>query len=96
MLRTLRLARNQLADLRDTERLAPLASLTLLTLEGNPLATLEHWREYVLSHVRTLHVLDDAPITSDHVALAVQRFGDQHLRDARLALEQAQMQLKVG
>jgi hypothetical protein len=44
-------------QLRDVTRLAPLASLTNLAIEDNPLARVPHCRLFVAFHLRPLQML---------------------------------------
>jgi hypothetical protein len=61
-LRTVKLSHNCLAALADLDNLRALKNLSVLTLEGNPLAA--HARQYAVFALRTLDVLDGETISS--------------------------------
>ncbi len=61
---TLKLARNRLASVSDLEHLRALINLSVLTLDGNPLAEQEHTRSYAIFRLRSLDTLDTSGITA--------------------------------
>ncbi len=61
-LRTVKLSHNCLAALADLDNLRALKNLSVLTLEGNPLAA--HASQYAIFSLRTLDVLDGETISS--------------------------------
>jgi hypothetical protein len=56
------------------ERLVPLRNLSVLTLQGNPLAELAHARLFSVYQLPSLEVLDAEAITEDERAAASRRF----------------------
>jgi len=60
--------------MRDVTFLKSLKNLTSLTLSGNPIAELDHLRQFVIFSLPTLSSLDDVPITDGDRMVANERF----------------------
>ncbi len=64
-LRHLRLARNKISSMSDIQRLGSLQNLSLLTMSGNDVSSLKHFRMLTLFYVRTLDVLDAEHVSTE-------------------------------
>ncbi|KAK3233519.1 hypothetical protein CYMTET_56183 [Cymbomonas tetramitiformis] len=82
-LRVLRLARNKLSDLQAFQKLSLLSHLTILSVQGNPVASLEHASSFIMFQLRSIEVLDGEAVTNEGREKAIQRFDVQHNVDLR-------------
>ena len=74
-LQVLRLARNPLRALSDTQRLKKLANLSCASFHGSPIAALSHFRGFVVCHLANLEILDGQCISTEERTDARERFG---------------------
>lgn len=56
-----------------------LPNLTYLTVAGNPLCDMPHYRPYIIYHLRSLDVLDGKRISQEERAEADRRFDQQEV-----------------
>ena len=55
-------------------KLRPLQDLSSFSLEGNPMASMEHSWQFVIFQLRSLKLLDGKEITEDDRQMADERF----------------------
>lgn len=63
----------------EIRKLRTLANLTFLTVAGNPLCDMPHYRLYIIYHLRGLDVLDGKRITQEERLEAERRFDQQEV-----------------
>ncbi|XP_042734875.1 centriolin isoform X2 [Lagopus leucura] len=88
-LRILNLKQNKVSSLHEVAKLKPLQDLTSLFLAGNPVASLPHYRLYVIFHLRALENLDGQPVTNRDRQEALQRFDLEEIEKLERELENA-------
>uniref|UniRef100_H2YWP8 Centriolin n=1 Tax=Ciona savignyi TaxID=51511 RepID=H2YWP8_CIOSA len=93
-LRTLRLAENRITSLNDIIRLRSLHDLHVVSVAGNDLCELPHYRHYIIFHLRSLDQLDGRNISSVERNEAASRFSQEELD--RLTKELVDTQQKLG
>ena len=79
-LKVLKLSHNKLESLLEITKLRPLQDLTNLDLQGNPFTSLPHYRQFIVYHLRSLHVLDDQTITREERREADMRFAQEEVQ----------------
>ncbi|XP_076821560.1 centriolin-like [Clavelina lepadiformis] len=79
LLRTIKLANNNILSLTDAVRLRGCHDLHMLTIAGNPLCELPHHRLYIIFHLRVLNQLDGTAISSTERNEATARFSQEEL-----------------
>uniref|UniRef100_A0A669Q9C6 Centriolin n=1 Tax=Phasianus colchicus TaxID=9054 RepID=A0A669Q9C6_PHACC len=88
-LRILNLKQNKVSSLHEVAKLKPLQDLTSLFLAGNPVASLPHYRLYVIFHLRALENLDGQPVTNHDRQEALKRFDLEEIEKLERELENA-------
>uniref|UniRef100_A0A8C2TFG5 Centriolin n=1 Tax=Coturnix japonica TaxID=93934 RepID=A0A8C2TFG5_COTJA len=89
-LRILNLKQNKVSSVSDyASKLKPLQDLTSLFLAGNPVASLPHYRLYVIFHLRALENLDGQPVTNHERQEALKRFDLEEIEKLERELENA-------
>ncbi|XP_015734621.1 centriolin isoform X3 [Coturnix japonica] len=88
-LRILNLKQNKVSSLHEVAKLKPLQDLTSLFLAGNPVASLPHYRLYVIFHLRALENLDGQPVTNHERQEALKRFDLEEIEKLERELENA-------
>jgi len=68
------IAHNRLASLIEVTKLRPLQDLSDFSMEGNPMASMEHSRQFVIFQLRSLKCLDGKQVTEDERQMADERF----------------------
>ena len=75
---------NQIDKLNEVHKLVKLPNLQKLTLHGNPINELPHYRDHVAGYIPTLHNLDFSAITKlDRDSINVWIRGHQKRRSER-------------
>ncbi|XP_026198209.1 centriolin isoform X2 [Anabas testudineus] len=92
-LHTLHLQHNLITSLYEVSRLRCLSSLSELSVSGNPASSLPHSRLLLLYHLRTLHRLDDLPITQEEREHAHRRFSVEELKRLQQEVDSSQSEL---
>ncbi|XP_039620209.1 centriolin isoform X2 [Polypterus senegalus] len=93
-LQTLNLRQNRISSLYDITKLKPLKDLTKLVLAENPLATLPHYRLFVVFHLRSVEFLDEQPVTEEERQLAHERFHLEEVERLEQELEKRLQEIK--
>ncbi|XP_067825865.1 centriolin isoform X2 [Heptranchias perlo] len=93
-LHVLNLKQNNITSLQDVAKLKPLKELTSLTLADNPLASLPHYRLYVIYHLRSLNCLDGQPVTIQERQEAHERFHLEELENLEKELERKMKEIE--
>lgn len=88
-LRILNLKQNKVSSLHEIAKLKPLQDLTSLFLAGNPVASLPHYRLYIIFHLRALENLDGQPVTNHDRQEALKRFDLEEIEKLERELENA-------
>uniref|UniRef100_A0A8C2LHP3 Centriolin n=1 Tax=Cricetulus griseus TaxID=10029 RepID=A0A8C2LHP3_CRIGR len=86
-LRVLNLKGNKISSLQDVSKLKPLQDLTSLTLIDNPLATLPHYLQFTIFHLRSLESLEGQPVTTQDRQEAFERFSLEEVERLEKDLE---------
>ncbi|KAM3911358.1 centriolin isoform 1-T2 [Leptodactylus fuscus] len=86
-LRVLNLGQNVISSLQDVSRLKPLKDLMSLSLADNPVASLPHYRHYVIFHLRSLTTLDGQMITKQERQEAHARFNLEEMEKLETDVE---------
>lgn len=94
-LRVLSLKQNNITLLQDVSKLKSLKELTSLILTDNPLASLPHYRQYVIYHLRSLNYLDGRPITFQERQEAHDRFHLEELENLENELERKKKEIQL-
>ncbi|XP_078282015.1 centriolin isoform X2 [Rhinoraja longicauda] len=94
-LRVLILKQNNITLLQDISKLKSLKELTSLILTDNPLASLPHYRQYVIYHLRSLNYLDGQPITFQERQEAHDRFHLEELENLEKELERKKKEIEL-
>jgi Leucine-rich repeat (LRR) protein len=72
---------NNVAELREVQRLKSLPKLIIVDLLGNPLCTQEEYRSYIVYHLRRIKVLDGSGVEATEQAVAKNRYAGKLTRD---------------
>ena len=72
---------NQLSDRRCVQPLKQIMTLIILDLAGNPFCSVEHYRNYIIYHLRQVKVLDGDSVDSIELSAAKNRFGGRLTRE---------------
>ncbi|XP_048196768.1 centriolin isoform X2 [Perognathus longimembris pacificus] len=91
-LQVLNLKDNKISSLQDVSRLKPLQDLTSLTLDENPVATLPHYIQFTIFHLRSLESLEGQPVTSQDRQEAFERFSLEEVERLERDLEKKTME----
>ncbi|XP_059849794.1 centriolin isoform X1 [Hypanus sabinus] len=94
-LRVLNLKQNNITSLQDVSKLKPLRELTSLNLADNPLASLPHYRLYVIYHLRSLNSLDGWPVTLQERQEAHERFHLEELENLEKELAKKMKEIEL-
>ena len=62
------------SQLIEVTKLRPLQDLSDFSMEGNPMASMEHSRQFVIFQLRSLKCLDGKQVTEDERQTADERF----------------------
>ena len=73
-LETLDLSGNNISQLKELHTLTGLLQMHSLTMQGNPVSALPHYREYALFVCRSVCTLDAREVSDGHRDAAVERF----------------------
>ncbi len=73
-LHTFRIADNRIASLEDIQNLKALASLSIVTLAGNPVSDFEHTRPYAVYKLACIDAIDGRAVEMAERRDAVERF----------------------
>ncbi|XP_041098758.1 centriolin isoform X5 [Polyodon spathula] len=90
-IRNLNLKQNRISSLQDIARLKPLKDLTTLALAENPIASLPHYRPFIVFHLRSVERLDGQPITDQERQQAHERF---HLEEVERLEQELEKRLR--
>uniref|UniRef100_A0A8C0RQU7 Centriolin n=1 Tax=Canis lupus familiaris TaxID=9615 RepID=A0A8C0RQU7_CANLF len=91
-LRILNLKGNKISSLQDVSKLKPLQDLTSLILLENPVATLPHYIQFTIFHLRSLESLEGQPVTSQDRQEAFARFSLDEVERLERDLEKKTME----
>ncbi|XP_072096158.1 centriolin isoform X3 [Mobula birostris] len=94
-LRVLNLKQNNITSLQDVSKLKSLRELTSLNLADNPLASLPHYRLYVIYHLRSLNSLDGWPVTLQERQEAHERFHLEELENLEKELAKKMKEIEL-
>ncbi|CAH6788965.1 centriolin isoform X3 [Phodopus roborovskii] len=86
-LQVLNLKGNKISSLQDVSKLKPLQDLTSLTLIENPIATLPHYLQFTIFHLRSLESLEGQPVTTQDRQEAFERFSLEEVERLEKDLE---------
>ncbi|XP_036038938.1 centriolin isoform X3 [Onychomys torridus] len=86
-LRVLNLKGNKISSLQDVSKLKPLQDLTSLILVENPVASLPHYLQFTIFHLRSLESLEGQPVTTQDRQEAFERFSLEEVERLEKALE---------
>ncbi|XP_059116130.1 centriolin isoform X2 [Peromyscus eremicus] len=86
-LRVLNLKGNKISSLQDVSKLKPLQDLTSLILIENPVASLPHYLQFTVFHLRSLESLEGQPVTTQDRQEAFERFSLEEVERLEKALE---------
>lgn len=91
-LRVLNLKGNKISSLQDVSKLKPLQDLTSLILAENPVATLPHYLQFTIFHLRSLESLEGQPVTTQDRQEAFERFSLEEVERLERDLEKKVME----
>ncbi|XP_062929526.1 centriolin isoform X2 [Mobula hypostoma] len=94
-LRVLNLKQNNITSLHDVSKLKSLRELTSLNLADNPLASLPHYRLYIIYHLRSLNSLDGWPVTLQERQEAHERFHLEELENLEKELAKKMKEIEL-
>ena len=90
-LETLDLSGNSISQLRELQVLSGLVQLHSLSMQGNPMCELPHYREYASYMCRSVCTLDTRAVTDAHRDAAIERFAKLD-NSAKSSLELSKLQ----
>uniref|UniRef100_A0A673TRV8 Centriolin n=1 Tax=Suricata suricatta TaxID=37032 RepID=A0A673TRV8_SURSU len=91
-LQILNLKGNKISLLQDVSKLKPLQDLTSLILLENPVATLPHYIQFTIFHLRSLESLEGQPVTTPDRQEAFERFSLEEVERLERDLEKKIME----
>ncbi|KAJ7378122.1 hypothetical protein OS493_024787 [Desmophyllum pertusum] len=94
-LQAFHIAHNRLGSHIEVTKLRPLQDLNNFSMDGNPMASLEHSQLFVIFQLRSLNCLDGKQISEEERQMADKRFAQEEVRRLESEINRAKKEYEI-